>query len=110
MNLDPRDLRLRVAAGLLRQPLLRGLERRAAALLAPQMLRHLITTVRAEQPVLPAVGLLGLLEDVCNQLLVGAVCAPRRVRADLGAIDRDHPNLHEPRLVAQRQHLAEQLA
>ena len=74
------------------------------------MLRHLITTISAEQPVLPAVGLLSLLEDVRDQLLVGAVRAPRRVRADLHAIDRDHPNLDQARLVAQRQHLAEQLA
>ena len=110
LNLDPRDLGLPVAAGLPRQALLRRPKRRPPPLLGPQMLRQLIAAVWAEQSVLPAVGLLSLLEDVRDQLLVRAVRAPRRVRADLRAIDRDHPDLHQPRLLAQRQHLGKQLA
>ena len=42
---------------------------------------HLIPTIATEQPVLPAVGLLSLLEDVRDQLLIGPVRAARRVRA-----------------------------
>jgi hypothetical protein len=38
------------------------------------MLRHLIPPIGAEQSVLPLVGLLGLLENVRDQLLVGAIC------------------------------------
>ena len=45
IRLDPSHLRLHLAAGLLRQPLLRRLERRPPALLAPQMLRYLIPTI-----------------------------------------------------------------
>ena len=74
------------------------------------MLRQLIATILPEQPVLPAVGLLGLLEDVGDEPLVGAVRAARRVRADLRAIDRDHPDLDQPGLLAQLEHRAEQLA
>ena len=50
-----------------RESLLRGLERRPAALLGPQMLRQLIATILTEQAVLPPIGLLGLLEDVGDQ-------------------------------------------
>jgi hypothetical protein len=71
IRLDPRDLRLLATTGLLRQPLLGSLERRAASLLGPQMLGQLITTVRAEQPVLPAIGLLRLLEDVGDEQVTG---------------------------------------
>ena len=110
VRLDPRHLGLLATASLLRQALLRRPERRAAPLRGPQMLGQLIATILAEQPVLPAVGLLGLLEDVCDQLLVGAIRATRRVGADLGPIDRDHPDLHQARLAAQRQHRSEQLA
>ena len=74
------------------------------------MLGRLIAAILTEQAVLPAVGLLGLLEDVRDQLLVGAVRAPRRVRADLHAIDRDHANLDQARLTTQAQHRSEQLA
>jgi hypothetical protein len=42
------------------------------------MLWHLITTIRAEQAVLPTVGLLRLLQDVRNELLVAAVRASPR--------------------------------
>jgi len=41
------------------------------------MLRRLIAPIGPEQTVLPAIGLLGLLEDVGDQLLVGAVRATR---------------------------------
>ena len=34
----------------------------------------------------------------------------RGIRVDLRAVDRDHPDLHQPRLLAQREHRAEQLS
>ncbi|HEY6398387.1 MAG TPA: hypothetical protein VIX82_13130, partial [Solirubrobacteraceae bacterium] len=59
-----------------------------APLRGPEMLGRLIAAIGPEQAVLPAVGLLRLLEDVGDQLLVGAVRAPRRVRAAI--IDRSY--------------------
>jgi hypothetical protein len=110
VQLDLCDLRLFAAAGIRSEPLLRRLERRPTPLRSPQMLGRLIATILTEQAVLPAVGLLSLLKDVRDKLLVGAVRTARRVRADLHAIDRDHPNLNQARLLTQRQHLREQLA
>jgi len=73
---DLRHLRLLVPADLLGQALLGSLKRGATPVLSTQMLRQLITTIGAEETVLPTVGLLGLLEDVGHQPLIGTVRAP----------------------------------
>ena len=52
----------------------------------------------------------GLLEDLARDLLVVAVGVLGRVGVHLGAVDRDHLDLHQPGLGAQLEHLAEQLA
>jgi hypothetical protein len=87
IKLKSGDLRLLPATSLVALSLLRHLERRPPALLGPQMLGQLITTITAEEAVLPAVGLLSLVEDVGDRLLVGAVRAARSVGADLPAVD-----------------------
>ena len=56
------------------------------------------------------VDLCGLLEDLPRQLLIGLVRKPRRVRRDLGRIDRNHPSTDQPGALTHRQHLPEQLA
>jgi hypothetical protein len=75
LPLELGDLRLLAAAGLRSEPLLSGLERRTPTFLGAETLRRLIATIGPEQTVLPAVGLLGFLQDVGDQLLVGAVRA-----------------------------------
>ena len=50
----------------------------------------------------------GLLQDLPRDLLVVEVRVLRGVRVHLRPVDRDHPDLHQPRLRAQPQHLAEQ--
>jgi hypothetical protein len=57
------------------EALLGGRERLTPALLGPQMLRRLIATISTEETVLSPVGLLSLVQDVGDELLIGAVCA-----------------------------------
>ena len=60
-------------------------------------------------PLLGLVGRLGLGHDLLRDLLELHVHIRVGAPSDPGAIDRHHPRLDQPRLVAQLEHLAEQL-
>ena len=104
-------LRLRLVADqLLALELLLGVaEELAPALRRAQLLGQLITPRLAIQLVLGLVGRLVLGEDLLRDLLELQVGIRVRVPRQPSAVDRDQPRLHQPSLIAQPQHLAEQL-
>jgi hypothetical protein len=73
------------------------------------VLRQLIPTRISAELILPAICLLGLPQDLPRRPAVGAVLIHRRVRLDLRPIDHDHPDRHQPGLLAQPEHLMKQL-
>jgi hypothetical protein len=77
----------------------------AATLLGLKLRRQLIPARLVELLVLLAIDAVGLLEDLLGDLLVVARRVATRVGIDLRAVDRDHPDLREPRLRAQSKHL-----
>jgi hypothetical protein len=72
------------------------------------MLGQLIAALLPIALVLGGIDLARLLQDLAGELLVVQVAVMRRVCMNLRAVDRDHPDLHEPRLPTEPQHLAEQ--
>ena len=82
----------------------------APALRRAQVLGQLVTARLAVELVLAPVGLGGLGEDLARDLLVVAIGVKRRVRRDLRAVDRDHPDRRQARPRAQPEHAREQLA
>ena len=66
------------------------------------MLGQLIAARVAVELVLGRVDRGGLLEDLPRELLVVEVCVMRGVGVQLGAVDRDQPDLDQPRLLTQR--------
>jgi hypothetical protein len=81
----------------------------APALRRAQRLGQLITTRLAELPILGLVGRRGLGHDLLGNLPELQVHIRVGATSDPGAIDRHHPRLDQPRLVAQPQHVSEQL-
>ena len=73
-----------------------------------QLGRQLIATSIAIALVLLAIDRVGLSEDLAGDLLIVTIGVTRGVRMDLRAVDRDHPDLRQPRLGAQPQDVAEQ--
>jgi hypothetical protein len=73
-----------------------------------QLLGQLIAALLAIELVLLAVDGIGLGEDLLGDLLIVTVAVMRSVRVNLRAVDRDHPDLHHPRVRTQRQHRAKQ--
>ena len=71
--------------------------------------RQLVAAPIAIQLVLLAIDSIGLAHDLPSDLPVVKVREPACVRLDLGAIQRDHPDPHQPRLRAQPQHITKQL-
>ena len=112
--LQPRRARRRDRPRLLGAPLVQpalGLAQPPApALRRRQLRRQLVAATITELLVLLGVDSAGLLEDLARDPLVVAVGVLGRVGVHLGAVDRDHLDVHQPGLGAQLQHLAEQLA
>ena len=73
-----------------------------------QLGRQLIATSIIIALVLLAIDRFSLGEDLAGDLLIVTVGMTRGVRMDLRAVDRDHPDLRQPRLGAQPQDVAEQ--
>jgi hypothetical protein len=84
-------------------------QRGAPALARPKPLRQLIAARLAVELVLAAVDLRRLGQDLARDLLVAEVGRARGVRSDLRAVDRHHPDRHQPGPPAQPQHAREQL-
>src|SRR5205085_2608644 len=83
-------------------------EELAPALWGAQLLGQFITTRLAELLILGLVDRLDLLDDLLGDLRELVVALLARVTRKPSAIDRDHPGLHQPGLVTQPEHLAEQ--
>lgn len=105
--LDDRLARLLLSAPLGLKLLARGLERCAAALARAQRFGQLVSAGVAVALILLAIGLLGLLENLGHNRLIGAVAIPRGVGAHFRAIDRDHAHRDQARLATQRQDIHE---
>ena len=101
-------LRVLAAFTLARELLFGFAQRSAPTLTRSQMLGQLIAARIAVELILGSVDLARLLQDLPGELLVIEVAVMRGVRVHLRPIDRDHPDLHEARLPAEPQHLAEQ--
>ena len=94
------------------QRLQRAVETRAPTPTIPQLRRQLITACVPEETVLGVIDLGGVIEHGLHlglDLGSGAVRLQRRVRSDLGAIDRHHAHLRQANLSAEHQHVGEQL-
>ena len=77
-------------------------------MLGRELRRQLITARITELLILLTIDLGGLFKDLLRDLLVVARSLTTRVRMDLRAVDRDHPDLHETLLRAEREHLTEE--
>ena len=80
----------------------------APALRGRQLARQLVAARVAELLVFLGIDGVGLGEDLARDLLVIARRLRRGVGRHLGAVDGDHPDPNQPRVGAERQHLAEQ--
>jgi hypothetical protein len=78
------------------------------ALRGRELRRQLVAAPLAELLVLLSVDAPGLLEDLARDLLVVARRVLRGVRVHLRAVEREHPDMHQPGLGAERQHATEQ--
>jgi hypothetical protein len=74
-----------------------------------QLLGQLIAARLAIQLILAAVRLRRLGQDLARDPLIAAIGGARGVRVDLRAVDRDHPDPHQPRPPAQPQDRGEEL-
>ena len=83
-------------------------QRRPPTLRRAQLLGQLIPARVAVQLVLALVSLVELVQQLPGDPLIAAVRIHRCVRRDLRAIDRDHPNVHQPRLLTHPEHVSEQ--
>jgi hypothetical protein len=100
--------RLRVRRALRLKALL-GLAQPAAPALGGGELRRQLVPARVPMElVLGSVDRLRFLENLARELLVVEVLVARRVRVELGAVDRDDTDLGESAARAEREHLAEQ--
>src|SRR5438270_2224092 len=85
-------------------------EELAPALRGAQLLGQLITPRLTEQLILGLVGRLDLLDDLLSDLPELLVARAAGVTRQPSAIDRHHPRLHQPGLITQSEHLAEQVS
>jgi len=85
-------------------------QRPLAAVWCAKRLRQLITAIRSVELILSSVDLLGLAQDLTDELAVVAILIHRRAGLDLDSVDRDHTDRHQPRFPAQPQHLVKQFA
>src|SRR5215211_4321816 len=84
-------------------------QRGPTPLAGPQLLGQLVTALLTVELVLGRADAGGLLENLARELLVVEVCVMRGVGVQLGAVDRDQPDLDKPGLLAQREHLGKKL-
>ena len=91
------------------EPLLGFAQPTTPALGGRELLRQLIAAPLAVALVFCAIDGIGLGQNLRRDLLIAARRIPRRVGMDLRPVDRDHPDLDQPGLRAQRQHLPEQV-
>ena len=89
---------------------LRVTQRRATPLMRAQLLGQLVTARIAMHLVLAPVRLVHLVQQFARDPLIAAVRVHRGIRRDLRAIDRDHPDVHQPRLRTQPQNIREQVS
>jgi hypothetical protein len=89
------------------EPLLCLLEPVSPPPTAAQELGQLVASLGAVELVLGGIDAAGLGDDLLGELLIGADRRIGGVGGELRAVDGDHACLHEPRLGAEREHLAE---
>src|ERR1019366_9313350 len=95
---------------LLIQTLLSLSQRLTPALARAKPLRQLVPASVTMLLVLLAIDPLRLIKDLRDDPRIRAILITRRARPDLRAVDRDHPNRHQPSFLAEHEDLDEQLA
>ena len=100
--------RLRLLRALLVERALGVAQPAAPPLVGGQVCRQLVAARRAKLLVLGAVDGVRLGQYLRGDLVVVARRVPARVRVDLRAIDREHRDINQTRIGAEREHLAEQ--